>query len=370
MGDGSASIYRSVRSIIRLISNYASSKSLTAADAAARQWRLQQLRKIFLRLLSIAGTQILYRLIKLNRANGFNGRVEEFVPKVRNVLAMLNLAKGYSIGHGNSRELLEWCTTLGTSLWISDFNVPTLWVTYNGLSCLISAIGKSKGQWLLESDRLKPILLNVAVVLDHRYSRQHGYKSVLAPLSLRTSFVTDTLIVYGLMGAYSLYQSGKQLFTAKTSDSKKIRQQYRDKLRALTEMGTWSRPALAKFKEIYELSKDQRSTFKDKLFSSFIVSNIGPSVQWSLYRQLCRLILGNTSHKADILLQVVMLTVGLNVIDTRRTMHVNPTLLKIQYAIQLARLINTKYKVPNTTSKVLVLVFSIINRSLHLSKTS
>ena len=372
MGDGrssvsdGSSISKALRGIAWLVSNYSSSKHLSKADAAARRRRLLALRRVLLRLLSLVGTHGLSMLFGQPQSSRYSDTAQQFLPKLRNILALVNFAKGYDIGEGYSGAIASWSATLGTSLWVSDFSIPMWWVTYNGLSC----IAQSRIGAILDSNAVRQALLNVSVVLAHHFSKRHGHTSILAPFALNTGFLTDLAAVYGLMCGYSLYRCAQRLFTSKTADVKKLQEHYREQLRSLADTRALSLPALAKFREIYELSREQRRTLRERLLGSFVLGNVQPSVQWALWRQLCRLVVGRVGARADILLQCVMLTVGQNVINGGGAMPVNRTLLRAVYAVQSAQLLGTRYKLPNTWRKVLLFVLSVLNRSIALARAN
>ncbi|CAB4255283.1 similar to Saccharomyces cerevisiae YGR168C Putative protein of unknown function [Maudiozyma barnettii] len=331
--------------------------------------------------------RISYLLIKLCKEYRHVNRLntQNLMKQLRNLAAIvsLGLSCSNSTTYGLRNNLLSWYTLIGISLAVSSFEIPMWLIVYLATEWFQEIV-----KYLDDSifpvwskvcpcsiDTLKQILLNTVVILSY-YRQTRSSRMRIMSRSLygeSSSFINDFFKVYAVMNMHSMYKTIKRFIMNKRTNSKRIRQYYKETIAAFHDPSDLPRPVMNKFLEIYELSLEKRSSIKEKLLGSFVIRNIQPCVKWAIWRLMFKMLvrsksgIGKSMHLSDYFIQIVVMAQGFNMLNNNKDMQINANLLKLLYGQLGVSILNNNIDLSNKSKKLITLLLSAIEYSKYQS---
>ncbi|KAG0669897.1 hypothetical protein C6P45_003179 [Maudiozyma exigua] len=320
-------------------------------------------------------TRICFILIKIIKEYISKRLVtKSLIKQLRNLVAIATI--GITTNgklNGSNNSLLITCLSMGFSLLLSSIEIPLELIVYLTMECfdriLVHINSKMTKLFKFRQSHitiLKQILLGLLLSLTRpKYTLNTGLSNFLYG---KSSIICDFLILYLSMDIYSLYQTINQLLKNKKVNGKHIKQYYKETIDSFHDPMRLPQPILNKFSEIYELSLEKHSSWKEKLLDSFIVTNLQICIKWTLWLRIFKILI-HSNHKkdhivSDYFIQSILLSLSFNMLNnsnqTDKKMTINKNLLKYLLWKLLVTLINQNFKISDNNRKLITLLLSTV----------
>ncbi|SMN21454.1 similar to Saccharomyces cerevisiae YGR168C Putative protein of unknown function [Maudiozyma saulgeensis] len=366
--------------ILRVILSKRSSSHQTAS-------RLRYFIRLLRKSIPLLVVRIGYLLVKICKEYQYANKIDiqNLIKQVRNLVAIVSLGLSCSTTtkYGLRNNLLSWYISIGFSISLASFEMPMWLIVYFATEWFEECMKHWKDRILplwkricpCSVDTLKQVLLNTVVIVSY-YKRVRSTEMKTISRSLYgdpSSFIADFLGVYTIMNIHSMFKTVKRLIMNKRTNAKRIRQYYKETIAAFHDPADLPKPVMSKFMEIYELSLEKRSSIKEKLLGSFVIGNIQPCFKWAIWRQMFKLLthnkssIGKNMHLSDYIIQIIVMTLGFNMLNSNKDMKINTNVLKILYQQLIVSTFNNNFKLSNRSKKLIALLLSAIEYSKYQS---
>lgn len=348
---------------------------LSKRSSSETSTRIRYLLRIIQKSLPLLFTRIGFLLIKVVKEYRTNKLVTKpLVNQLRNLLAITTI--GITTNEnvkGSNNSLLVWGISIGFSLLISSIEIPLGLIIYLAVQCLDQIItylnDKFTNLFNIQQSHitiLKQIIMSL--LLSFTCPRNSPKTGISNFLYGKTSLICDFLILYSSMNIYSLYQTIKRLLKNKKVNGKHIKQYYKETIDSFHDPMRLPQPILNKFSEIYELSLEEHSSWKEKLLDSFIITNLQTCIKWTLWLKVFKILI-HSNHKknpivSDYFIQSILMSLTFNLLNnnnqTDKEMTINKNVLKCLLWKLLSNLINQNFRMSNNNRKLVTLLLSTV----------
>ena len=337
--------------------------------------RIRYIFRIIQKSLPLLFTRLCFLLIKVVREYRTKKLVtKQLVNQLRNLLAITTIGITTNENFkGSNNSLFVWYLSIGFSLLISSIEIPLGLIVYLTVECLdqiITYLNEKLTRFL----KIKPshitILKQIVMTLFLSLScpRNTPKTGISNFLYGKTSLICDFLILYSSMDIYSLYQTVKRLLKNKKVNGKHIKQYYKETIDSFHDPMRLPQPILNKFSEIYELSLEKHSSWKEKLLDSFVVTNLQTCIKWTIWLKVFKILI-HSNHKknpivSDYFIQSILMSLTFNLLNNNnqndKEMTINKNVLKYLLGKVLGNLISQNFNISNNNRKLITLLLSSI----------
>lgn len=282
----------------------------------------------------------------------------------RNSISLLVLGLGYQFLRNEMglKDVLSWCATLSTSIYLSpNGSIPNWLTSYITLEsiCDIKLVQRLLSS-RLNNPRIKQALLCFTLLFLRR--KTFGSKRIRQLLYKNNSIWHEFIVIYAIFTVGSCIKTLKALFAKrKLNDKQQVKERSPPESRIHSSN---LKPLLDKLDEIYEVTINSQKSILEKVINSFLVENIVPSVKWTLWKKLLvashDIEIGQP-HRSNFIIRWVTLMMAFYTLDSKgETMPIKGGIIKYLTRIIISGYMDLYLHERHRSKKVILLASSVL----------